>query len=103
MRSFTGNLNLCPSKLPIFSNFDNGDLGQYDKSCYERVPNRVNWNSAEIDCKNKGGHLLHIGNSGEEAYVLKFLSGVDSQHAVWIGLHDQGHEDNFTWASGIPE
>ena len=98
--SYTGNLNLCPSKLSIFANFDNGHLGQYDKSCYEIVPTRVNWNSAEVDCKNKGGYLLHIGSSVEEAYILQFLTGVDSQHAVWIGLNDQGQEDLFSWTSG---
>ena len=43
---------------------------------------------------------MQIGSSQEEAAIRQFLSHVDSQHSVWIGLHDQGHEETFTWTSG---
>ena len=44
--------------------------------------------------------MVQIGSAQEEAVVSHFLSHIDSQHAVWIGLHDQGHEETFTWTSG---
>ena len=79
---------------------EGGHLAQYDTRCYERVSMRSTWDSAEKDCKSKGGHLLQIGSSEEEMYIQKFLDHVDSRHAVWIGLHDKRHEEKFSWTSG---
>ena len=81
-------------------NWEGGYLERYGTSCYERVPQRRTWNDANGDCKRKGGHLVQIGSAQEEAAISHFLSHIDSQHAVWIGLHDQGHEETFTWTSG---
>ena len=96
----SGNLNLCPQSVRYGVRRDGGHLAQYDQKCYVRVPTRETWAYANRDCKGSGGHLLQIGSSQEEAFIQRFLTNVDSQHAVWIGLHDQGHEETFTWTSG---
>ena len=96
----SGNFNLCPQSVRDGLRSGGGHLAQYDQRCYLRVPTRETWNYANRDCEGRGGHLLHIGSSQEEAFIQRFLVAVDSQHAVWIGLHDQGHEETFTWTSG---
>ena len=95
-----GSVNDCPWNVFSAVNSERGHMERYGKRCYERVPQRRTWDEANADCRRKGGYLVQIGSSQEEAAIGQFLSHVDSQHAVWIGLHDQGHEETFTWTSG---
>ena len=95
-----GDIHNCPSQMRYYAQLQGNHIGQYGTSCYEQVPVRETWYAADQDCRRKGGHLLQIGGPQEEAYIQTFLSHVDSQHAAWIGLHDQGHEETFTWTSG---
>ena len=97
---FLGSYHACPPNVISSVRSEGGSLELYGTSCYERVSQRLTWNAAERDCEYKGGHLVHIGSPQEEAAISQFLSHTDSQHAVWIGLHDQGHEETFTWTSG---
>lgn len=86
--------------MRFIAHMEGNDLGQYGTSCYEHIAVRKTWHSADQDCRRKGGHLLQIRDPQEESYIQTFLTRVDSQHAIWIGLHDQGHEESFTWTSG---
>ena len=96
---FIATAHQCP-RITLSSLFAGDVLDYHNNSCYERVSTRRTWNEAERDCIRKGGHLLDIGSAQEETYIKQFLSRTDSQHAVWIGLHDQGHEETFTWTTG---
>ena len=79
---------------------ERGHYAHDDKKCYERVPSYRTWGSAENDCRRKGGHLLTINDAQEETFILQFLARFHLQQQVWIGLHDSGHEETFTWTSG---
>ena len=96
----SGNLNLCPRNIIPNAMKVSGHVAQYGKKCYERNSQRRTWDSAEQDCRSKGGHLLQIGTLQEETYIQMFFSQVDMQHVVWIGLHGNGYKDIFSWISG---
>ena len=96
---FLGNINLCPTNRRILGNTNH--MAQYDSSCYEWFNIGASWTHAESDCITHGGHLVQIGDAQEEAYIQQFFQAHDSQHAIWIGLHDRGHEEFFTWTSGL--
>ena len=48
-----------------------------------------------------GGHLVQIKDANEEHFIQQFMNNHDSQHAIWIGLYDLGHEEMFKWTSGV--
>ena len=95
-----GPINVCPRILVSAIRIEGGYLERYGTSCYEGVPQRRTWNDANADCIRKGGNLVQIGSPQEEAAIIHFLFHIYSTPTVWIGLHDQGHEETFTWTSG---
>lgn len=97
----SGNINLCPASLQYLAQRGQNTLAQYGNSCYEWVNQRSSWTHAESNCRHHGGHLLQINDAQEEAFIQKFMTSHDSQHAIWIGLYDIGHEETFKWTSGF--
>ena len=97
---FQGSVRNCPSLLVSAVNREGGHLAYYNQHCYERVPQLRTWAYAEQDCIRKGGHLVQIGSAQEQVFIQQFLANFHLQHQVWIGLHDRGHEETFTWTSG---
>ena len=96
----SGSISNCPSSLRSEVIKEGGQLAYYNQHCYERVPQLRTWYAAETDCQRKGGYLVQISDAQEQAFIQQFLSQVHLQHQVWIGLHDSGHEEIFTWISG---
>ncbi|XP_060593977.1 brevican core protein-like isoform X2 [Ruditapes philippinarum] len=96
-----GNINLCPHRLQLQAQRDNGTLAQHDQSCYELVSNeKVSWQHAEQICSSRGGHLVFITSSQEQNFIQSFMKSHFPDHAVWIGLTDRHTEGRFHWESG---
>ena len=96
---YIGNIGLCPVNRRILGY--SSHLAQYGNSCYEWFTDDVSWEHAETNCKSHGGHLVQIKDVSEESFIQWFLNTHDPRHAIWIGLHDNWHEETFTWTSGI--
>ena len=90
----------CPSNVMTALQRERGHYAVFDQKCYERVPYYQTWTSAEQNCRSKGGHLVTINSAREESFIVQFLARFHLQSQVWIGLHDRGHEEVFTWISG---
>lgn len=84
-----------------YAMLNQGRYRVHGTSCYEIVPYLATWENAEYNCQSKGGHLVHMSNLDEENAVMRFLYDNGFKHDVWIGLNDLGHEETFTWSSGI--
>ena len=95
----SGNISMCSSTVRQYAQQDNEVLVQNGGSCYTIVPHRVSWRHAESICNHRGGHLFHVSSAAENNYMTNLLS-TRFNHSVWMGLHDIGHEEQFTWVSG---
>ncbi|XP_060555854.1 macrophage mannose receptor 1-like isoform X1 [Ruditapes philippinarum] len=96
-----GNIQLCPRSIKSNSAFHGTVLGQYERGCYELILNsKVSWEHGENICQAKGGHLAHISNADQQAFIESFMRRHNSNHAVWIGLHDTLTEGHFQWTAG---
>ena len=101
---FQGTHQSCPSNVVNDVNREGGQLTRYGERCYERVPQPRTWDAAEQDCRNKGGHLVHIGSSKEENDIQEFLRQFGgARFAVWIELNDQAYEGVYVWSSGLDD
>jgi len=95
-----GNTGLCPYLAREYANQYHTLLVQHEGSCYELLHHKISWSHAESLCQQAGGHLAHINNAHEQAYIQSLLSKYSPQRAVWIGLHDQNVEGYFQWTAG---
>lgn len=93
-------MHFCPSNVIAAARHNHGYFRVHAGSCYELVPFSHTWQYAENDCRDKGGHLVHISNRDEENFILQFLDSHDYYHAVWTGLNDLNSEEHFSWTSG---
>jgi hypothetical protein len=78
---------------------DNATLFAYGDKCLELLYIHTTWVNAELECKQKGGHLIEIDNSIEQRVVHQVIDTYYHE-SVWIGLHDRRHEERFEWTSG---
>jgi len=99
-RIAVGNKGLCPYQARHLSSRYHTLLVQHEGSCYELLHGEIAWLHAESLCQQAGGHLVHINNAQEQAYIQSLLSKYSPQQAVWIGLHDQNVEGHFQWTAG---
>ena len=90
---------LCPASVRQHASQKHGILAQHGGSCYNIELHSVSWLHAESTCKQYGGHLLHINSAAENYFIYRLLD-TKYNHTVWTGLHDRGHEEQFTWTSG---
>ncbi|XP_053388318.1 C-type mannose receptor 2-like [Mercenaria mercenaria] len=96
-----GNTQLCLGQIKSDAAFHGAILGQYERGCYELLLNKkVSWEHGENICQSKGGHLAHISNSQQQAFVESFMQRHNPSHAVWLGLHDTITEGTFQWTAG---
>jgi len=100
LRIAVGNTDLCPYQARQYSRQYHTLLVQHEGSCYELLNGRIAWTHAEHLCQQSGGHLAHINNAQEQAYIQSLLSKYSPQHRVWIGLHDRDVEGHFQWTAG---
>jgi Lectin C-type domain len=54
----------------------------FKDSCYYFVEEAKAFDEAESDCKNRGAHLVSIGDRGSELFSLNTIKASDA----WIGL-----------------
>lgn len=81
--------------------FHGAVLGQFERGCYELLLNsKVSWEHGENICQTRGGHLAHISNAQQQAFIESFMQRHNPKHAVWLGLHDTLTEGNFQWTAG---
>lgn len=96
-----GNTQLCPEQVKRNTAVDGTVLGQYERGCYElHLNNKVSWEHGENICQANGGHLAHISNAEQQAFVEGFMQRHNPNHAVWLGLHDTISEGTFQWTAG---
>ncbi|XP_052820487.1 aggrecan core protein-like [Mya arenaria] len=81
---------------------EHGTIFSVGDKCYELVPTLRSWFDAENDCRHKGGHLAHIGDSSHQQAINNVVQQYHGDQGVWIGLHDLQHEEHFQWTSGDP-
>ncbi len=72
---------------------------EYAGTCYSLEVNSVDWNTAEIACREAGGRLSDIATEAENAIVSSLLLEFNYGTA-WIGLNDLIQESVWVWSSG---
>ncbi|KAH3824009.1 aggrecan core protein-like [Dreissena polymorpha] len=95
-----GDIHMCAGPVQQESRRNNYPLAQYGDSCYELQTHSAIWTHSELLCKQHGGHLVAITSETEQAFVDAFMARHNTDHAVWIGLHDRNVEGQFEWTSG---
>ncbi|XP_063172809.1 brevican core protein [Candoia aspera] len=65
--------------------------------CYKHFSTRRNWEDAETQCRNYGGHLASIMTPEEQSFVNN-----QYKEYQWIGLNDRTIEGDFQWSDGSP-
>jgi hypothetical protein len=89
-----------------------GYLVTANGNCFKLYGINKNWNEAEQNCKNDGGHLVYIDSDAKFSDVKKMAEGVNGY--IWIDGRRQdtsspwvtSHGDKLTkfyWLSGQPE
>ena len=71
-------------------------VGKYGGHTYYYFPDKVSWVEAYNYCIKFGGHLVSIGNAGEN----QFVSNLTEKTTAWIGLTDKAQEGTFKWSNG---
>ncbi|KAL8606580.1 hypothetical protein ACOMHN_009465 [Nucella lapillus] len=90
-------VNDCPPSLPR-----NRYLRAFGSSCYYFVLNHEReFDSAEIECEARGGHLAIIRDIATQNFLYHTLrSDFHYNGVVWIGLSDEKSEGHFQWVDG---
>nr|XP_033779057.1 brevican core protein [Geotrypetes seraphini]XP_033779058.1 brevican core protein [Geotrypetes seraphini] len=65
--------------------------------CYQHFLSRKNWEEAELDCRNYGGHLVSIMSPEEQSFINSRYKNYQ-----WTGLNDKTIEGDFQWSDGNP-
>ncbi len=75
-------------QCPICDIVLNGD-------CIVYVTTAMNWDNAEVNCIQLGGHLTSIHSSAENTALSHLRTNVED---VWIGYNDRTTEGTFVWS-----
>jgi len=70
----------------------------YNGHYYELTSGTGTWGWCEAEAVSKGGHLVTINDSTEEAW----LQSTFGTRYLWIGFTDQASEGTWVWISGEP-
>ncbi|XP_033113191.1 macrophage mannose receptor 1-like [Anneissia japonica] len=60
---------------------------EHEGRCYRKFQSALNFDEAENNCVNHGGHLACIDSDNENSYVADLAGG-----RAWIGHNDRNHE-----------
>ncbi|XP_077993134.1 macrophage mannose receptor 1-like [Glandiceps talaboti] len=83
-----------------------GWLG-YGSKCFLAISkadsdNRLSWDDALLDCRNRGGDLASFHSDDELRYVKTNSKVINFIDEFWIGLNDKDDENGFVWSDGSP-
>ncbi|XP_063443238.1 perlucin-like protein [Mytilus trossulus] len=89
---------------------------EYQNHCYYFSSDTETWNEAEKICRNKGGYLVQITDSAENAWVVNILRKAVQQRMMgyWMGakkakdgqwkwINDLSKVKYFNWNPGQPD
>ncbi|XP_077993135.1 C-type mannose receptor 2-like [Glandiceps talaboti] len=101
----------APVTVPYATNPSNvgcadGWLG-YGSKCFLAISmveaeNRISWDEALLDCRNRGGDLASFHSDDELRYVKTNSKVINFLDEFWIGLNDRDSENGFVWTDGSP-
>ncbi|KAM9794512.1 uncharacterized protein LOC133163674 isoform X2 [Syngnathus typhle] len=71
--------------------------------CYliQRRPTKT-WKEARDDCLRRGGDLLSITNSHEQAFIQSLYTFLPSSPSLWLGVNNNITKDGSEWTDGSP-
>ncbi|XP_061151047.1 C-type mannose receptor 2-like [Syngnathus typhle] len=71
--------------------------------CYliQRRPTKV-WKEARDDCRRRGGDLLSITDSHEQAFIQSLHTFLPSAPSLWLGVNNNITKDGSEWTDGSP-
>jgi len=70
----------------------------YNGHSYELTSAQGTWDWCEGEAVTKGGHLVTINDSFEEAWLRTTFG----RECLWIGMTDRAEEGTWVWISGEP-
>nr|XP_033788651.1 regenerating islet-derived protein 4-like [Geotrypetes seraphini] len=72
----------------------------YRSNCYNLILMRKEWSDAESYCKNLGSgtNLASIHGKSEASIIGSYISALEMDEPVWIGLHKSG--ETWEWTDG---
>ncbi len=74
---------------------------EFGSHYYTLTSDATNWEEAENNAGEAGGHLVAINSSIEQAFLNDtFLIGDFATLPLWIGLTDKSSEGTFIWSTG---
>nr|XP_049594348.1 secretory phospholipase A2 receptor isoform X14 [Syngnathus scovelli] len=74
-----------------------------DDFCYliQRRPTKT-WQKARDDCLLRGGDLLSITDSHEQAFIQSLYTFLPSAPSLWLGVNNNITKDGSEWTDGSP-
>ncbi|XP_052062826.1 perlucin-like protein isoform X2 [Mytilus californianus] len=74
---------------------------EYKDSCYFFSKDKKPWQEAEVDCRNLGGYLTQVTDSGENSWIVTMIKSkkVTQQH-YWMGATDF-KEGDWRWVNDL--
>jgi len=81
----------CEENIAGYSFF-----GTSENHNYYLSNNILNWDQAEAQCQQNGGHLVTINSTAENDFIKENIEN----NFILIGVNDVASEGNFNWASG---
>ena len=70
--------------------------------CFEAVAAELDWDGADLACRNSGGRLARITSAKANGAARQAANQVCPGEVALIGLHDRAAEGSFVWADGTP-
>ncbi|XP_049601016.1 secretory phospholipase A2 receptor-like isoform X1 [Syngnathus scovelli] len=60
------------------------------------------WTEARDDCLRRGGDLLSITDSQEQAFIQSLYTSLPSIPSLWLGVNNNVTKDGIKWTDGSP-
>jgi hypothetical protein len=82
--------------------------GAQSAHCYWPSPSTSTWQEALDACASEGGHLVTIGSSGEDDFVVKLFPNLTTNDRIWVGGTDKKTDTDtsgggpYGWITGEP-
>lgn len=92
---FSSHTENCPPHL------SKSNLHTYGHICIKVHYGNYDWIKARQGCKNEGGDLVQVRDSGIQQFLRNILRGQRSEvDGFWIGASDKDSESHWKWVAG---